>query len=191
MLPTLQWLISLERNPQPTRNLHVIERLQAWSMLAYYPLEQLSYLCSHGIISTTIKNPFAFLSRKKYITLNPTTLGMWSCRFWALYVFLQFAHLREDRKLLELRRKALRKAKGTGLTPSEKQEVAQRSDAWWSEVFVNLANFPLSIHWCVFFSSSVCVVLSCFFVVRSLEQGLFKDDVRLFLLISVYTHETF
>jgi len=170
LLPTFQWLISLERNPQPTRNLHTIERLQAWSMLAYYPLEHLSYLGSHGIIPKTIKNPLTFLSKKKYISLDPTTLGIWSCRFWALYVFLQFAHLREDRKLLELRRKALRKAKGTGLTPEEKQEIAQRSDAWWSEVLVNLGYLPLTIHW-------------------SLEQGFFKDDiwVNIFGLIAGLT----
>jgi len=158
LLPIFQWLISLERNPQPTRKLHIIERLQACSMLAYYPLEHLSYLGSHGIIPTVIKNPLAFLSKKKYISLDPPTLGVWSCRLWALYVFLQFAHLREDRKLLELRRKALRRAKGTGLTPSEKQEIAQRSDAWWSEVLVNLGFLPLTIH-------------------GSLEQGLFKDDL--------------
>lgn len=118
-------------------------------MLAYYPLEQLSYLGSHGIIPATIKNPLSFISKKKYVSLDPTRLGIWSCRFWAFYVFLQFAHLREDRKLLELRRKALRKAKGTGLTLEEKREIAQRSDAWWSEFLVNLGNLPLTIHWYV------------------------------------------
>ncbi|KAF9450081.1 hypothetical protein P691DRAFT_702051 [Macrolepiota fuliginosa MF-IS2] len=158
LLPIFQWLISLERNPQPTRNLHIIERLQGWSMLAYYPLEHLYYLGSHGIIPTTIKYPLSFPLKKKMINLDPNTLGIWSCRFWALYVLLQFAHLREDRKLLQSRQKALRKAKGTGLTPSEKQEIAQRWDAWWSEVVVNLGYLPLTVHW-------------------SLEQGLFKNDM--------------
>jgi len=158
LLPIFQWLISLERSPQPTRNLHIIERLQGWSMLAYYPLEHLYYLGSHGIIPTTIKYPFSSPFKKRTINLDPNTLGIWSCRFWALYVLLQFAHLREDRKLLQSRQKALRKAKGTGLTPSEKQEIAQRWDAWWSEVIVNLGYLPLTVHW-------------------SLEQGLFKNDV--------------
>jgi hypothetical protein len=151
LLPIFQWLIALERNPQPTRNLHIIERLQGWAMLAYYPLEHLSYLGSHGIIPTTIKNPFSILSKRKTISLDPNVLGLWSCRFWAMFVLLQFAHLREDRQLLQLRQKALRKAKGTGLTASEKQELAHRWDVWWSELAMNLAYLPLTIHWWVFF----------------------------------------
>ncbi|KXN86050.1 hypothetical protein AN958_10526 [Leucoagaricus sp. SymC.cos] len=158
LLPIIQWLVSLERGPQPTRNLHVIERLQGWSMLVYYPLEHMSYLGSHGIIPTTVRNPLSMFSKKKTISLDPETLGIWSCRCWALYVFLQFAHLREDRLLLQSRQKALRKAKGTGLTFSEKQELAHRWDAWWSEVVVNLGYLPLTIHW-------------------SLKQGLLKDDI--------------
>ena len=149
LLPIFQWLISLERNPQPTRNLHVIERLQGWAMLCYYPLEHLSYLGSHGIIPARIRNPLSIFSGKKTIGLNPGVLGRWSCRFWALYVILQFAHLGEDRRLLQSRQKALRKAKGTGLTPSEKQELGQRWDAWWSEVVVNVGYLPLTVHWYV------------------------------------------
>ncbi|KAF8071782.1 hypothetical protein FPV67DRAFT_897022 [Lyophyllum atratum] len=159
LLPIVQWLISLERNPQPTRNLHTIERLQGWSMLAYYPLEHLSYLLSHGLIPSTIPTLTSlFSSSAKPITLNPNVLGLWSSRFWALYVFLQFARLREDRKLLQLRQRNLRKAKGVGLTPAEKQELQQRWDAYWSEVITNLGYLPLTIHW-------------------SLEKGIIKNDV--------------
>jgi hypothetical protein len=86
--------------------------------------------------------------REKSLTLDPERLGLWSCRFWAVYVFLQFAHLHEDRKLLQHRQKTLRKAaKGTGLTSSEKQELARRWDAWWSELVVNIGYLPLTIHW--------------------------------------------
>jgi len=159
LLPIVQWLISLERNPQPTRNLLTIERLQGWSMLAYYPLEHLYYLCSHGVIPSTVPSLGSFFSSTaKPIMLEPNTLGIWSCRFWALYVVLQFAHLREDRMLLQLRQRALRKARGTGLTPTEKQELQQRWDAYWNEVVVNLGYLPLTIHW-------------------SLEKGLFKDEI--------------
>lgn len=150
LLPIVQWLISLERNSQPTRSLLTIERLQGWSMLVYYPLEHLSYLISHGIIPTTIPNLLSlFSSKAKPITLNSGALGIWSCRFWAVYVALQFAHLREDRKLLQLRQRALKKAKGTGLTPAEKQELQQRWDAYWSELIANLGNLPLTVHWYV------------------------------------------
>jgi hypothetical protein len=150
LLPIVQWLISLERNSQPTRRLLTIERLQGWSMLAYYPLEHLSYLTSHGIIPTTIPNLLSlFASKARPITLDSGVLGIWSCRFWALYVALQFAHLREDRKLLQLRQRALKKSKGTGLTPVQKQELQGRWDAYWFELIANLGNLPLTIHWCV------------------------------------------
>ncbi|KAH9481246.1 hypothetical protein JR316_0005768 [Psilocybe cubensis] len=159
LLPIFQWLISLERNPPATRKLLTIERLQGWSMLAYYPLEHLSYLGSHGIIPATIPSPATiFSSKKKFIRLDPAKLGMWSCRFWGIYVVLQFAHLIEDWKLLKQRQSSIRKAKGTGLTREEKVEMHQRRDAFWSEVVTNFSNFPLTLHW-------------------SLEQGIFGNDI--------------
>ncbi|KAF9466618.1 peroxisomal biogenesis factor 11 [Collybia nuda] len=159
LLPIIQWLISLERNPQPTRCLLTIERLQGWSMLVYYPLEHLSYLTSHDILPTTIPNLlYLFSPKTKPIALSPGTLGIWSCRFWAIYVALQFAHLWEDRKLLQLRQRTLKRAKGTGLTPGEKQELKERWNAYWYELIANLGNLPLTIHW-------------------SLDQGLFKDEI--------------
>ncbi|KAF9004049.1 hypothetical protein BDQ17DRAFT_1355418 [Cyathus striatus] len=147
LLPIFQWLINLERTPPATRNLLTTERLQGWSMLAYYPLEHMYYLISSGI-----------LPAKKPIKLDANWLGLWSCRFWMVYVVLQFFHLREDRKLLQLRQRTLKKAKGSGLTTEDKQELNQRWDAYWSELITNIGNFPLTIHW-------------------SLEKGLFRNDI--------------
>jgi hypothetical protein len=148
LLPILKWLISLERSPPATRNLLTIERLQGWSMLAYYPLEHIYYLGSHGIIPTVIVSPFSlFTSKRRKLSLDLNTLGLWSCRFWAVYVVLHFAHLLEDRKLLKQRHNSLRKAKGTGLTPAERLEIRERWDALWSEVVINLGYLPLTIHW--------------------------------------------
>jgi hypothetical protein len=119
-------------------------------MLAYYPLEHVYYLGSHGIIPTVITLPFSlFTSKKRKLSLDLNTLGLWSCRFWAIYVALHFAHLLEDRKLLKQRYNSLRKAKGTGLTQAEKLEIKQRWDAFWSEVVINLGYLPLTIHWYV------------------------------------------
>jgi len=42
----------------------------------------------------------------------------------------------------------MKKAKGTGLTQTEKQELRQRWDAFWSEVVINVGYLPLTIHWC-------------------------------------------
>jgi len=127
-------------------------------MLAYYPLEHVYYLGSHGIIPTVFTSPFSlFTSKKRKLSLDLNTIGLWSCRFWAVYVVLHFAHLLEDRKLLKQRYNTLRKAKGTGLTPAEKFEMRQRWDAFWSEVVINLGYLPLTIHW-------------------SLAKGLFKNE---------------
>jgi len=161
ILPIVQWLISLERNPQaiPTRELLTIERLQGWSMLAYYPLEHIYYLCSHGIMPATIPSVASlFSATAKPIHLNTDAIAIWSSRFWALYVMLQFAHLKEDWKLIKMRERTLRKAKGTGLSPAEKTELQQRWDAYWNEVVVNVGYLPLTVHW-------------------SLERGIFKNDV--------------
>lgn len=67
-------MISLEKSHPPTRALLTIERLQGWSMLAYYPLEHVYFLASHKML------PWKLSSR----TLNK--ISLWSCRFWAAYV---------------------------------------------------------------------------------------------------------
>lgn len=119
-------------------------------MLVYYPLEHISYLCSHGLIPSTFPHIASlFSSSAKPVVLNPNVLTMWSSRFWASYILLQFAHLREDKKLLHLRQRTLRKAKGTGLTAVDRHELEQRWDAFWSDLIASLGYLPLTIHWCV------------------------------------------
>ncbi|KAI0648977.1 hypothetical protein C8Q79DRAFT_484418 [Trametes meyenii] len=167
LLPIFQWMISMERNPAPTRKLCTIERLQGWSMLGYYPLEHLYYLLSHSIISDKIPLPsitaFIPLIRtrpsEKHIPLNLGTLGLWSTRFWAAYVVLQLAHLREDNKLLRLRERTLSKTK-TGPSAADKEDISKRKRALTSELIVNLAYLPQTIHW-------------------SLEKGIFENEVWL------------
>jgi hypothetical protein len=149
-------------------------------MLAYYPLEHLYYLRSRGIIPSTIPSLTSFFSKaKKHIRLDADKLSLWSCRFWALYVILHFAHLKEDKKLLEARQRSLRKGKGTGLTAEERQDMGQKRDMFWSEVVANLAYLPVTLHW------YVCQCLHHQWIrnydmFRSLEKGLFKNDVRVF-----------
>lgn len=118
-------------------------------MLAYYPLEHIYYLCSHGIIPSSVPTLSSlFSSNAKPIALNTDKIGIWSCRFWALYVLLQFAHLREDRKLLQLRERSLSKAKGKASAVSgELEELRQRWDSYWNEILVNVGYLPLTVHW--------------------------------------------
>nr|GAT60873.1 predicted protein [Mycena chlorophos] len=149
LLQIFQWLISLERTQQPTRNLLTIERLQGWSMLGYYPLEHLSYLRTHEVIPASVPSLGSIVdSTAKPITLDSNHLSRMSIRFWAVYVVLQFAHLREDRKLLQLQQRTLRKSKEL-LIPSEKQEIRRKWDAYWSGLLVNACNLPVALHWSV------------------------------------------
>lgn len=180
----MQWLVSLERKPPPTRRLLTIERLQGWAMLAYYPLEHLSYLASHGIIPSKIRTiPSLYSSTAKGITLDPGALGIWSCRFWAIYVALQFAHLQEDKKLLQQQQRSLRKGKGTSLSPAERQDLQQRWDSYWSELIANVGYLPLTIHWWVAQVLAAWEKLKFYF--RSLKKGLFRNEVSIQSLLGV------
>lgn len=114
ILPIIQWLTSLERAPPPTRTLVTIERLQGWAMLAYYPLEHLAWLVGHAVLpAPTIfgGKARAGKGKRRGWTIEAGTLGVWSCRCWAVYVVLQFAHLREDMRLLRMRERAVGKMK--------------------------------------------------------------------------------
>ena len=116
-------------------------------MLAYYPLEHLYYFRANSLLPASVTIPF--LPRKR-LSLNLNKLALWSTRFWAVYVFLQFAHLKEDLRLLKVREKALSKVKGKGKAVdevAEKAELARRWDALINELIVNLGYLPLTIHW--------------------------------------------
>lgn len=118
MLPIIRWLISIERNPPPTRKLLTIERLQAWSLLLFYPLDHMSYLVSHSVIPA--KTSLPLLSRTPSITSQATDgtisldagkMSRLSCRFWTIYIVMQIAHLREDRRILLAEERSLGKSK--------------------------------------------------------------------------------
>ncbi|PCH42056.1 hypothetical protein WOLCODRAFT_137663 [Wolfiporia cocos MD-104 SS10] len=169
LLPIIQWLTAMERSSPPTRRLLTIERLQGWSMLVYYPLEHLYYLLAHSIVPSELAvaslasllpirtGGMKSASSARRLALDMNAISIWSCRFWALYVLLQFAHLREDRILLKAKEKALSKSKAV-TAQAEKAELRARWDALWSEVVVNLGYLPLTIHW-------------------SLEKGLFTNEI--------------
>ena len=155
-------MTGLERSQPPTRKLLSIERLQGWSMLLYYPLEHLYYLRAHALLPLSLSLPVAlpFLTRNKKLTLDINKLGLWSTRFWAAYVLLQFVHLGEDFGLLRMRELALSKiiSKGKGkelgdgtggkdVGAQEREELSTRRSALLNELVVNLGYLPLTIHW--------------------------------------------
>jgi hypothetical protein len=115
-------------------------------MLLYYPFEHLYYLASKEII------PLSKARINKY--------SLWSCRAWAVYVCLQFLHLKEDWKLLKRREKALKKdLSATGsekaISAAEgralKADLIKRKGAILNELVVNLGYLPLTIHWWALF----------------------------------------
>lgn len=135
-------------------------------MLAYYPLEHIYFLASQKIISVNNRR------------LNK--IAIWSCRFWAAYVILQLLHLREDQHLLRLRQKSLKGVESTG---EQKEEISRRRWALWNEALVNLGYLPLTIHWYVCTGSprpTKELILA-----RSLEQGLYRNEVRSAFLITI------
>lgn len=142
----------MERNQPPSRRLLTIERLQGWSMLAYYPLEHIYFLASQNIIKLSDK--------------TITKIAVWSCRFWAAYVILQFYHLREDSRILSRRAKGL---KGSEISEEQRDEVLSRKRALLNELWVNIGYMPLTIHW-------------------SLEQGLYRNEVSAATLYRTCIH---
>jgi hypothetical protein len=117
-------------------------------MLAYYPLEHFYYLATHKVIPPSIPTlSCLFSATAKRTPVNVNKVGMWSCRFWALYVLLQFAHLTEDWQLLKMRERTLKKAKNTKPALGEKEDIQAGWDAFWNEVIVNVGYLPLTVHW--------------------------------------------
>jgi hypothetical protein len=127
-------------------------------MLAFYHLQQLSYLRKHDLIPTAVPLPSSRFGsspspssekphRQSTVNINDAAVATWSSRLWAAYVVLQLAHLREDRALLRKRQRALNR-----LSPSEKErvELARRWDAWYNELVVNMSYLPMTFHWYVY-----------------------------------------
>ncbi|KAG8959310.1 hypothetical protein FRC03_008155 [Tulasnella sp. 419] len=164
LLPIIQWMSSLERSPPANRRLLTIERLQALSMLGYYPLEHLYYFGAHKIYPISAQR----LSK----------LALWSTRFWAAYVVLQFLHIKEDMDALSeraARLKQARRAQLAGKAAESANEIAEKAGAREElsheyesikkrklaiiqDFIINLAYFPQTIHW-------------------SLEKGAFSNDI--------------
>jgi hypothetical protein len=148
MLPIIQWLISLERAPPPTRRLLTIERTQGWAMLAFYPLQHLSYFRKHDLIPTALPLPLGLPSKSsekpRQVTINGAAVSLWSSRLWATYIVLQLAHLREDRSLLIKKQRAVSRLSSM---EKERAEIARRWDKWYNELAVNLSFLPMTIHW--------------------------------------------
>ncbi|GAA5867940.1 hypothetical protein JCM8547_003420 [Rhodosporidiobolus lusitaniae] len=148
LFPMIAWAQSLntEEAKKKDKQLLRLEKLQAWSMILYYPLEHIYYLAGKGVFRISPK--------------RITTIALWSCRFWAAYVALQIFHIRRSFQLLSLDRAALvrqtrERVRGGGEVTLEavqeekeqtralrKRESNLRRDCW-----VQAGYLPLTAHW--------------------------------------------
>ncbi|KAK9764698.1 hypothetical protein K7432_007601 [Basidiobolus ranarum] len=134
LIPMLQWILAVERDPPASRTLLWVERLQNLSMVLYYPLEHVYWLAAHQIIPVS--------------TAKNNKISLWSCRFWAAYVILQFVHSYEEYRLWHVKRIGLLKKSGEdSVDPKEMEALMaeKRSIKMWN--IVNTAYFPMTVHW--------------------------------------------
>ncbi|KAG8864911.1 hypothetical protein FRB96_003498 [Tulasnella sp. 330] len=148
LLPTMNWASGLEKDPNPNPRLLAIERLQALSMLIYYPLDNFYFFGKHSLYPMT--------------TQRQTNLSLWATRAWAAYVALSLLHLREDVNVLEQRGQTLRTmikeqketkdlVVSTGPSDSdikaEYQAIKKKRSALVLDFIANLFWFPQAVHW--------------------------------------------
>jgi hypothetical protein len=129
LLPIIQWYDDLSKVDRPASwYCHTLEKLQAISLLCYYPLEHASYFGSRGIITSLKPSTIARMSKV-------------SCQFWAAYTVFKLAQIFE-----ELRMISVQKSRAAGVASSElriKERTAKEA------LIVNGAYFPMTLHWFV------------------------------------------
>jgi len=159
--PIFTWASSIERNSPASKTIQTIERLQALSMLVYYPLEHTYYLASHKIIRLPRTLPFS--SQKAPLNVQDVIgkLALWSTRAWAVYVVLQLYRLKIDWDILHAQRRKERQEVDkydVEAVQKGRAEFAKKKDAIFNEAAINLAYLPLTAHW-------------------SLKSGLYKNEI--------------
>ncbi|KAF9185186.1 hypothetical protein BGZ51_002907 [Haplosporangium sp. Z 767] len=147
LLPLIQWMQYVDNTPSPSKLLLLIDRLQNICNLIYYPLEHIYWLGAHEVIPISME--------------KTNRIAIWSCRFWAAYVVLQFAHLAEEYRLYKKRLQSIKaqvkaadlKAKETG-EPVDKTEYKTELAALKAEkkgivinTIINTGYLPLTVHW--------------------------------------------
>ncbi|KAI5451742.1 hypothetical protein NCC49_001389 [Naganishia albida] len=108
---------------------HIINSLQTLSLLAYYPLENISYLSGKGVF------PLPPAREANWST--------WSCRFWAAYVVLDVWRLARQWEGMRGQERVLRVSPEKG----DMEALRKEKESWAEEVVTNVGYAPLTIHW--------------------------------------------
>ncbi|KAI8379556.1 peroxisomal biogenesis factor 11 [Radiomyces spectabilis] len=139
LLPMIQYMNYLEFHPPASKLALAIERIQNWCNVIYYPLEHTYWLGAHQIIP---------LSEEK-----TNKIGMWSCRFWAAYVVLEYGRLFEQYRDLRKREMSLLKRIKSGDIASnddpeaEMASIKAERSSMIVNTLINSGYLPLTVHW--------------------------------------------
>jgi len=144
VLPIIQWLLSHSKYPPATSRLLKLERWQIFTMLAYFPTEQLYYLRAHDIIPAAITLPVL----GKTVALNTRKLLLASSRCYLAYIVLEFFRLKEKSGLLCAKQKALSEVNTNNVEANaEKTELKQSWEAHTLAIVSNTFRFPGALCW--------------------------------------------
>ncbi|KAI8084805.1 peroxisomal biogenesis factor 11 [Halteromyces radiatus] len=139
LLPMVQYMNYIEHHAPPSAWHQTVERLQNWANVIYYPLEHIYWLGAHQVIP---------LSEEK-----TNKIGMWSCRFWATYVVLEYVRLLEQYRLLRRRETSLMKRIKAGDVQTDEDPelemalIKKERTAMVVNTCINSGYLPLTVHW--------------------------------------------
>ncbi|KAI9029915.1 peroxisomal biogenesis factor 11 [Phycomyces nitens] len=162
LLPLVQYMNYIEYNPPASPVALSIERLQNWCNVIYYPLEHIYWLGAHQIIP---------LSQKK-----TDFIGMWSCRFWAAYVVLEYGRLADQYQGLKGRETGLLKRMKAGDIEADEDPEAEMAsikaerNSMLINACINTGYLPLTVHWSLEKSSFPDVLVGVFGGAASIFQ---------------------
>lgn len=121
LLGIWQWGVDTMRNPPDDKILRQITYLQVISNVFYQVLENGAYLAQHKVLPFDAK--------------KQTQMWLWSSRFWAAHVGLEFWRLARDKQL---------RSSGEEKAWYDIAEE-QKNSLWWKQLYVNLAYAPLTV----------------------------------------------
>jgi hypothetical protein len=140
--------------PSHDKLIHITDRLKAWSLFAYYPLEYLYWLSSHKIIR--LKNKDSFEAHT----------SIWSCRAWFAYVVVDIVSILYKlkmlgRKKLEVRESAAKEKRQVQLKKQKKvdednaveaglQAIKSEEEDLKLTLLAEVGDFPLALNWSLY-----------------------------------------
>ena len=120
------WGAATIRDPPKDPLLRYITFIQITACAMFQYLENTGYLAANGVLGISPPEKIA----KRFV---------WSARFWAVHVFLQFVNLSRRRQLTHREQPLVEK--------SDKDAVVKAEAKWWRDLYVNAAWAPLTVHW--------------------------------------------